>query len=148
MRKRNRREYNARKEVRHRLDRLDREVQNDSIEKSRSFISMNIAENKLHIRLKSIKERKDALEKDEKDSLKQIEIIKKKRKELGYEHEIVITEHAMLRYCERYLGIDMNKVYKDILKLPKKDITKFGNTIVTVYPVKNEKLTIEDVENV
>lgn len=146
MRKRNRKEYNARKEVKHRIDRLDRETQNDSIEKSRSFISMNIAENKLHLRLKSISERKEILDKDESEALEQIEIIKNKRKELGYEHEIVITEHAMLRYCERYLGIDMNEVYHNILKLPKKDITKFGNTIVTVYPVKNEKVTLDDLD--
>lgn len=146
MRKRNRREYNARKEVKHRIDRLNRVTQTESIEKSRSFISMNIAENKLHTRLKSINERKKALVADEKESLEQIKVIKQQRLELGYEHEIIVTEHAMLRYCERYLGIDMNKVYEEILKLPKKDITKFGNTIVTVYPVKNEKLTLEDID--
>ncbi len=145
MRKRNRREYNARKEVRHRIDRLNRETQNDSIDKSRSFISMNIAENKLHLRLKNIREKQKALDIDEKEAKEQIDEIKQKRAELGYEHEIVITEHAMLRYCERYLDIDMNQVYNNILKLPKKDITKFGNTIVTVYPLDDEKITLEDL---
>lgn len=135
------REYNARREVAHRmskLDRLDKKTQGKLIEKSRSFVSMNIAEDKLNLRIKSMEEKKNIADREIKEAKDQIDLIKAKREELGYEHDIIVTEHAMLRFIERFMNVDINEVYQKIIKLPKKDVTKFGNTIVTVYPVDDD----------
>lgn len=140
--KKQKREYNARREIAHRIDRLDRRTNGKLIEKSRSFVSMNIAEDKLNLRIKSMKEKKQKADQEIKDAEDQIALIKAKREELGYEHDIIVTEHAMLRFVERYMGIDMDEVYRNIVKLPKSDVTKFGNTIVTVYPVDDDSGSI------
>ena len=146
-------ESNANREIRHRikkmkeLDRLDYETKTSLIERNRDFISMNITENKLKNKVKNLELKKESLDAEISESVEQIEEIKLKRKELGNEHDVIVTDHAMLRYLERYMGIDMDKIYLKILQLPKDDVTRFGNTIVTVYPVKNEVVKLDDLVN-
>lgn len=138
------RETNAKHEIKHRVDRLSRAVRSGQIEKSKNFKDYDIARVKLDTRIDSIKA---TIEKASKD-LEEAEELKKQlieaRKLLGDENEIVVTEHAMLRYAERFLGVDMDNIYESILKLPKKDVTKYGNTIVTVYPVAGEHSIIDE----
>lgn len=130
--------YNTKREIEHRVDRLDRAIREGQIEKSKAFKDYNIAEQKLVGRINMLKERRDSTDEFLKEAQEQLKDLRSKRKALGFEHEIIITEHALLRYCERYLNIDMDEVHKAILKLPKSDVTKFGNTIVTVYPADDD----------
>lgn len=139
------REYNERKEIEHRIDRLDRAIRGEQIERSKLFKDFNIAEAKLVKRIQGIKDKTAVEQKNLASTEELLRQVREKRKALGFEHEIVITEHAMLRYCERYLGIDMEKVHQAILKLPNRDITKYGNTIVTVYPLDDDYIP-ENIE--
>jgi hypothetical protein len=138
-------EYNDKREIKHRLDRLDRGTRDKQISKSKMFKDINIAQSKLHNRLEMLKTRKKKTEEEIQIAEDQVRELAEQRAALGFEHEIVVTEHAMLRYVERFRGVDMDEVYDEIIKLPKKDVTKYGNTVVTVYPVEGEKLTPEDV---
>lgn len=136
--------YNTKREIEHRIDRLNRGVREGQIEKSKMFKDYNIAEQKLVGRINMLKDRQESTDEFLQEAMEQLKDLRKLRKALGFEHEIIITEHAMLRYCERYLNIDMDQVHKDILKLPKKDTTKFGNTIVTVFPADDDFIHTED----
>lgn len=130
--------YNTKREIEHRIDRLDRAIREGQIERSKMFKDYNIAEQKLVGRINMLKERQESNDEFLQQAQEQLKDLRSKRKALGFEHEIIITEHAMLRYCERYLGINMDEVHKNILKLPKKDVTKFGNTVVTVFPADDD----------
>jgi hypothetical protein len=140
------------REIRHRIsrlddfDRLDRKTKTDLIERNREFVSINILEDKLHVRLKNLAKAKQKIFDEEIEIQTKLRDVKKRRKNLGYEHEVIVTDHAMLRYLERYMDIDMNETYVKILKLPKSDLTKFGNTVVTVYPVHHNR-TVTKEEN-
>ena len=144
MKQNNHSNYNIKREIDHRIDRLDRGIRDGQIEKSKMFKDYNIAESKLNGRINMLKERRDTTDEYLQEAEAQLVELRKRRKALGFEHEIIITEHAMLRYCERYLGIDMEEVHQAILKLPKKDVTKFGNTIVTVYPEADDYLEVDE----
>jgi hypothetical protein len=120
------------------MDRLDRAIRDGQISKSKTFKDINIAQSKLTTRLETLETKKRITEEEIELSREQLRILNERRKEIGFEHEIVVTEHAMLRYIERYMGVDMEEVWQAIIKLPKKDITKYGNTIVTVFPIDGE----------
>ena len=56
--------------------------------------------------------------------------------------DIKITEHAMLRYVERVLGIDIEQIEKSILEeLNLETIEKLGNG---TYPVRNFNVVIKE----
>ena len=135
--------YNTKREIEHRIDRLDRAVREGQIEKSKMFKDYNIAEQKLVGRINMLKERQESNDEFLQEAVAQLKDLRSKRKVLGFEHEIIVTEHAMLRYCERYLNVNMDQVHKDIVKLPKKDVTKFGNTIVTVFPADDDFIHLD-----
>lgn len=137
-------EYNERREIAHRIDRLDRSVREKQINKAKAFKDINIADTKLANRLKMLEQKKSRTEKEIRKAKLQKAELAKTRKALGFEHETVVTEHAMLRYVERYMGVDMEEVYRGILKLPKTDVIKYGNTIVTVYPEADERITEDE----
>lgn len=132
------REGNPKREINHRIDRLNRAIRTKSIEKAKAFKDLNISEMKINNRIEHFKKRKKDSDTELETLHRQKEEIKRIRKEIGFEHDLVVTEHAMLRYIERYMGINMDDVWNDIVKLPKADIIKYGNTIVTVYPEHGE----------
>lgn len=47
---------------------------------------------------------------------------------------VIVSEHALLRYVERRLKLDLNELCKEILELPENERMKSGSTIVTVFP--------------
>lgn len=146
-------EYNRRKEIDHRIeraskiDRLSEEWKNKSMTRAREILNLSIAENKSLERISSLEQAKARINEDIAEAKERLEVIRRMHRELGDEHEVVITEHAFLRYAERYLGLDIEKLYKDIQKLPKQDIQRFGNTIVTVYPMEEPSMVKETAKD-
>ena len=124
-----------------RADILDKNVRGDLINKAQSFKNYNILENKLNLKIKSLLIQKKNTQNALTDARKQLNKTKKSRLKLGNEHEGIVTEHAMLRYLERYHHIDMNQINQEILKLPSADLVKCGNVVVTVYPSQDELAT-------
>lgn len=58
----------------------------------------------------------------------------------------IVTEHALLRYVERVLGIDLQNVHDRILCLGESEIVRSGNTIITVYTDKNDHFNLAENE--
>ena len=68
--------------------------------------------------------------------LSKIAVLKKSAKGL------VITEHAMLRYIERVMGVSMDKLQEKVLPDTLRDkAALFGNT---TFPVNGHSVTIRD----
>ena len=59
MKQNNHSNYNIKREIDHRIDRLDRGIRDGQIEKSKMFKDYNIAESKLNGRINMLKERRD-----------------------------------------------------------------------------------------
>lgn len=56
--------------------------------------------------------------------------------------EPIVTEHALLRYAERFMGVDINKIHAEIMNLPETDKIVSGNTVVTVYPTPDDHFNL------
>ena len=71
----------------------------------------------------------------------EIQSLTDKLKEMS-KGDIKITEHAMLRYIERVLGIDIEQIEKSILEeLDIETIEKLGNG---TYPVRDFNVVIKE----
>ena len=64
-----------------------------------------------------------------------------KKLELQESQELNVTEHALLRYCERVLGINIEEIKEELLS---DNIKNLVNTLGStgVYPYKEFKLKI------
>ena len=137
--------YILKEEIKHRYDKLDKEYRDPSIEKSQRFKNLNILENKLVTQLKMFLSQRSNLNVQIKRTRDMLKRVKKERSELGDEQETIITEHALLRYIQRHMGVDIEQVHKDIMKLPKNLLIKSGNTVVTVYPTEPDNLSESEI---
>ena len=97
--------------------------------------------------LKSLLVTKNKLENRKAETLsainnKTIKLINKKIEKLKPEDGFVVTEHALLCYIERYMGVDIEKVHADVLSLPGNNKIMANNTVVTVYPDQNDHFNL------
>ncbi len=51
---------------------------------------------------------------------------------LSNPREVIVTEHAILRFLERYEGLDLVPIVDKIKRLPETKTIRKGNSIVTV----------------
>ncbi len=73
--------------------------------------------------------------------ISEIQSLSQKLKDMN-KGDIKITEHAMLRYVERVLGIDIEQIEKSILEeLNLETIEKLGNG---TYPVRDFNVVIKE----
>lgn len=77
---------------------------------------------------------------------KDIKMVNKKLAALQPEQGELVTEHAILRYLERYMGLDLEKIHADILALPSADKTMANNTVITVYPEVDDHFNLAQNE--
>lgn len=118
----------------------------NSLDRSRKLKSLLVTRNKLECRGRELETTKKLLDTDIKSNRDQLTYIKAQIDELSPDDSVIVTEHALLRYIERYMGIDIQKVHDDILDLPNNDLVVAGNTIVTVYPDENDNFNLAENE--
>lgn len=51
---------------------------------------------------------------------------------LSQQPDTIVTEHAILRYAERFYGLDTLTIIRQIKELPNANVVRRGNQIVTV----------------
>jgi len=115
-----------------------------SIKNSAELKGLETRRNKLQAERKTLnieiaeKQKESAAMKKKIDYLQSaIEKLKKKTPS-----NIVISEHAMLRYIERVLGIDLNELQNKIIPSNKLDEIKLiGNG---TFSINNHKVTVKD----
>lgn len=76
-----------------------------------------------------------------------LNMVEKQITDLTPEKGTTITEHALLRYCERYRGIDLEEVHKEIMDLPQEDKIMASNTIITVFPTIDDHFNLAENES-
>lgn len=105
----------------------------NAVEKSRKLKSLQVTQSKLISVIRTNRKIIHQAENDIKAADKQLIVVEKEIDELSIDSdELIITEHAYLRYLERVEGIDLQEVHKKILALAEKDRVMQGNTVVTV----------------
>lgn len=68
--------------------------------------------------------------------------LRAKFKSLTTEKKIVVSEHAILRYIERIMGVDLEEVRIKILPEDKKEMIKtLGNA---KYPINGHSIVVKD----
>jgi len=115
-----------------------------SVKKAAEIKSLETRRNKLQAQRKQLnieiadKQKESSEMKRKIDSFqKEIEKLKNKKPE-----KLIISEHAMLRFIERVMHIDLTELQKKILPPEKaSEIEKFGNC---TYNMEDYKITIKD----
>lgn len=123
------------KHLEHNVERVTRKEFLNPVEISRKLKSLQVTENKLIAYLGQCNKQKNLLEKDIESTEKSLKRVREEKKQIEELNDgmPVVTEHALLRYVERHMGIDLNKALQEILQLPDKEVVRHNNTIVTVF---------------
>lgn len=112
------------------------------VERSRLLKSCQVTRNKLEKHKEMLQSLIKEAEKELFATNVQLTQVENKLKELEPDEGLSITEHALLRYVERYMGVDLQQVYDNIVSLPEEDKTMMSNTIVTVFPTTDDCLNL------
>lgn len=118
-----------------------------ALERSRKLKSLQVTKGKLIglvCRYKTeIKEATENLV----ETKRNIKLIDKSLKALKEDDTVVVTEHALLRYVERVMHIDLEQVHAEVVAMAEEDLIRAGNTIVTVIPDKNDHFNLAERES-
>lgn len=107
---------------------------------SRRLKSLNTTKNKLVSYRKKCRINIKHSKADIVDCDKRIAEIDKELAELQLpSNGLIVSEHALLRYLERYKGINLDTIAEEIKELSKSEIVQRGNTIVTIADTKQTK---------
>jgi hypothetical protein len=136
-----------RADLAHRLRKAEAATEpKNSLDRSRLLKSLLVTLTKLETRRKEsmhiIREETKQLRQTNKD----IKVINKKIDKLEPEDGFLVTEHALLRYLERYAGVDLEKIHAEIIALPDHDRIMASNTIVTVFPTTYDQFNLSQNE--
>lgn len=58
----------------------------------------------------------------------------------------IVTEHALLRYLERYHGVDLQVIHAEVLALPDTDRVMAHNTVITCFPTEDDHFNLAENE--
>lgn len=118
------------------------DIPENPLDRSRLLKSLLVTKNKLENRKAETLSVINEAKKEIRQYNKTIKLINKKIEKLKPEDGFVVTEHALLRYIERYMGVDIEKVHADVLSLPGNNKIMANNTVVTVYPDQNDHFNL------
>lgn len=132
-----------------RITKLTASVSLNAVERSRKLKSLQVTKNKLLSNIQQCDKKIRLAEHDKslyQDQLKKVEdetasLLKQN------DGNPIVTEHAMLRYVERHMGIDLSNVVDEIIKLPLKETVVSGNTIVTVFKDPDDHFNLAERES-
>lgn len=135
--------------ISHRMAMHDASKPVNALERSRKLKSLNVTRSKLLSIVKTSRNIINSAEAERIDAekrMKEIEMEIAKLKDIS--DSPIITEHALLRYVERQMGIDLEKVHQEILDLPDELKIKSGNTIITVYTDTEDHFNLAEREHI
>lgn len=128
------------------LNRLENWVPMNAVEKSRKYKSLQVTLRKLTAQ-RQIKDKKvRELQADVYGIQTQIDRCQEELDSMTFPSETIVTEHAYLRYLERFEGINLEDVNKKILDLDRKEKTIYGNTVVTVFTDDSDHFNLSERE--
>lgn len=140
------------KQLKNKVSVLDKMLTNkmSSLELSRALKSLEVTETRLKQYRKNQLDTLKSARHNKTEVDAQLRKINKQRMNLTRLNpkEPVITEHAILRYVERVLKIDLEECFKAILELPEEQVVKRGNTIITVYTDQNDHINLAENEKI
>lgn len=135
-------------DLQHRLMKLDTMTDPEtSLDRSRTLKSLQVTKSKLLSHKKQNLNIMELATKEVQEANRRIKEINMKMAELHPQKGFIVTEHALLRYLERFEGIDINRIHDEIMKLPEKDKVKANNTIITVYPTPDDHFNLAENES-
>lgn len=136
------------KHLEHNVNKLTAPSQLNAVERTRKLKSLQVTENKLKSHISRKRKEIRECEAEITSATKQLNMITTEREALESLNDgmPLVTEHAMLRYVERHMGIDLNKVFNKIQSLPVNEMVKHGNTIVTVFTDDNDHWNLAERE--
>lgn len=105
----------------------------------------------LEVEIKNLEYTKRRIKEDINRKITELNIIRKKIKDFTVK-EPIVTEHAILRYLERVMGIDLRSIVDKILTRENKELIRFsGNCTIEdgryKYIVKNHSVVSVEIKN-
>lgn len=107
-----------------------------------SFIKEEIRNCKNDFRLSELQSEYKALVKDQQCLENKLRLIRDDKKRLKKREEVIVSEHALLRYCERVLGIDLEEIKHKLL--PESTIDQIKTLKSGIFPSKDLKLVVKN----
>jgi seryl-tRNA synthetase len=123
------------------------DIKLNALERSRKLKSLAVTKSKLDNRIQLLKSTKKEIERDLAESMNQADKVEEEKVVLETYKSPIVTEHALLRYVERFMKVDLNKVHEKILNLPEKDVVRSGNTIITCFTDKDDHFNLAERED-
>ena len=136
------------KHLEHSVNKLTAPSKLNAVERTRKLKSLQVTENKLKSHISKKKKEIRECEAEINSATNQLNLIVNEKAVLESLNDgmPLITEHAILRYVERQMGVDLNEVVKKIHLLPADEMIKQGNTIVTVLTDDNDHWNLAERE--
>lgn len=128
------------------LQKEDNKLKLNALERSRKIKSIEVTEGKINTRLWALNSMKEDIEKEIVEMNNNLVALKAEKGQIDTLKSPVVTEHALLRYVERYMGVDLTEVHEKILALPEADKIKAKNTVITVFPDKEDNFNLAERE--
>lgn len=120
-----------------------------ALERSRKLKSLQVTHGKLETQIRTNTKIIKTADNDRIDAeIRQREIGQQIKELESIANTPIVTEHALLRYCERVLHIDLEQVHADILAMRSEDKVQIGNTVVTVYTDPNDHFNLAERESI
>jgi hypothetical protein len=93
---------------------------------------------KIDTKIMDLKTTKGILDKDIQSNISRKSNFEKQIKSIENSmREPIVSDHAIVRYFERVLGVDIADVKKEILKEETHTCKRAGNTVTTIFENKN-----------
>ena len=135
-------------DIRHRMSMIGEQTKFTAVERSRKLKSLQVTENKLEYRKRELRKQRDLINKDIDECVEHLNRIAIEKRHIDQVKHPIITEHAFLRYLERFCGVDLNVIHDQILKLEDKHIVRSGMTIVTVFTDDDDHINLAEREKI
>lgn len=137
----------AKTHIKHRLQKHGDSQPMTALERSRKLKSLHVTQSKLHVFISSCMKTIRTTNHDMQEAKSQLDDINAQIVELSADSAPIVTEHALLRYVERHMGINLEKAHEEILKLPESEVVRAGNTIITCFTDPNDHFNLAERES-
>lgn len=103
-----------------------------NLDKTHRLKSLNVSADKLRSTIRRSRDEIKSLEGNIKDAEKRLPPILEEIEFIKSDKTVTCSEHAILRYLERYTYLSLDDICIKIMKLPPEKLVRRGNTIVTI----------------
>lgn len=134
-------------DIKSRVDMLDSSTKLNALERSRRLKSLQVTENKLITRNAQTRKQIRNLEADADEGDRQLALVQIEKRKLEKQKSPIVTEHALLRYVERFWNVDLAKAHEEILKLSDTECIRHGSTVITVFTDPEDHFNLAERES-